>query len=631
MIAEIRYQLKKRRRIEKSYLLLLGMMSLFLLIGGFSYAMFTAETERRGTLNIITGNLYSFMESDELDRDGSIEIKSGETKVITITLKNLNPIDAKFNLWYQAVEGIHVCYQEEGDIPPTSEGRVLRTDDVNSFKIIIENLTAQNHMVIFGSDVGLATKDLFLKEGNHVIESYRTPVYQKLFHMNSLGSSGMIDTSDSEQTFITGEDPNNYIWYSGKLWRAVSEDISDHSVKLITQWDVSALTFHALDTSKNSTLFRGSYIEKWLNDTSVDGFLGNLRDPEQFIKMDSQWNATLSTETTKPAKTTMVTDAVGLLNIYEYTKSYTGTTAQRGYLNNGLCWWQLTPTSSGVQMRPIVENGSSTVNSHSVGNYFGVRPSINLKSSVEIVSGEGTEKNPYRLKGDKDVVETGSFLNTRYSGEYIQFGTGINHLYQIVSHEFGGTKVVSAFSLKDTDGVFMKKPFSNNAQYRSYDPLNRDYTLAYFLNHDFLDPVNGYFKEEQLDMIEDRPWYLGTVGLTDSYRLAKYTSETGDILTEKRVNAKVGLLRLGELMAGAFHRYLDRDNVALSDATSDYWLLTERQDFGYVIFMGRRGYAYMYADTTVNTIGVRPALHLKSTVKIIGGDGTREHPFTISK
>ena len=56
-------------------------------------------------------------------------------------------------------------------------------------------------------------------------------------------------------------------------------------------------------------------MQQWLNDTTVDGFLGNLRDYEKFIKTDSVWNATLTTETTKPAKTTMVTSAVGLLNI----------------------------------------------------------------------------------------------------------------------------------------------------------------------------------------------------------------------------------------------------------------------------------------------------------------------------
>ena len=44
-----------------------------------------------------------------------------------------------------------------------------------------------------------------------------------------------INTTDPDQTFITGENPNNYIWYSGKLWRALSIDTSDNSVKLVTQ------------------------------------------------------------------------------------------------------------------------------------------------------------------------------------------------------------------------------------------------------------------------------------------------------------------------------------------------------------------------------------------------------------
>ena len=35
-------------------------------------------------------------------------------------------------------------------------------------------------------------------------------------------------------------------------------------------------------------------MEQWLNDTTVDGFLGNLREPDKFIKTDSVWNATLT-------------------------------------------------------------------------------------------------------------------------------------------------------------------------------------------------------------------------------------------------------------------------------------------------------------------------------------------------
>ena len=78
---------------------------------------------------------------------------------------------------------------------------------------------------------------------------------------------------DGTDTFITGEDPNNYIWYSGKLWRAVSVNNEAKTVKLVTQWNISAINY-----SSGSTAFEGSYMEEWLNDTSVDGFLGNLRE-----------------------------------------------------------------------------------------------------------------------------------------------------------------------------------------------------------------------------------------------------------------------------------------------------------------------------------------------------------------
>ena len=67
-------------------------------------------------------------------------------------------------------------------------------------------------------------------------------------------------------------------------------------------------------------------------------------------------------------------------------------------------------------------------------------------------------------------------------------------------------------------------------------------------------------------MIEDNTtWYLGTVGYGTSYKLAKYTDTTGTTLTSSTTTAKVGLLRLGELMAGQFDR---------SANNASYWLLT---------------------------------------------------------
>ena len=235
---------------------------------------------------------------------------------------------------------------------------------------------------------------------------------------------------DGVDTFITGEDPNNYIWYSGKLWRAVSVNNEEKTTKLVTQWNISAITY-----SSGSTDFAGSYMEDWLNDTTVDGFLGNLRDYENFIVTDAKWNATEDATSlgsiTRPSDSgTVVTDAVGLLNMYEYQSSNKG--GINGYLNNGLYWWTLTPNSSTTLVSISPTGETITDLSHYAD---GIRPSINLRSDVKIVSGSGTENDPYRLLGDSDTNLSGTKLNTRYSGEYIRLGTGDNNLYRIVSHE----------------------------------------------------------------------------------------------------------------------------------------------------------------------------------------------------
>ena len=214
--------------------------------------------------------------------------------------------------------------------------------------------------------------------------------------IDNLSSGSTYD--DGTDTFITGTDPNNYIWYSGKLWRAVSVNNEAKTTKLLTQWNISTINYNA---SENAA-FEGSYMEDWLNDTSVDGFLGNLRDYENFIVTDAKWNATLDATSlgsiTRPSNSgTVVTNAVGLLNMYEYQSSYHGTTYSNGYLNNGLYWWTLTPYSAS-DVRYVLDIGNTNYGAPTYAS--GVRPSINLKSSVKIVDGDGTIDNPYRLNGD---------------------------------------------------------------------------------------------------------------------------------------------------------------------------------------------------------------------------------------
>ena len=395
----------------------------------------------------------------------------------------------------------------------------------------------------------------------------------------------------------------------------MSVNNEEKTTKLVTQWNISVIDYNA----SGNTAFEESYVEDWLNDTSVDGFLGNLRDPEKFIVMDAKWDATMDARelgSIQRQNVTTVTNAVGLLNTYEYQSSNNGGTD--GYLNNGLNWYSLTPFTVN-NVRSVGRNGQLYNNAPHSAN--GVRPSINLKSSVSIVDGNGTIDNPYRLEEDNDINLSGIKLSTRYSGEYIRFGNDENNLYRIVSHENGaGTKITSAEPLKDS-GTFITSAFGSNVTFSNTN------TIGSFLNGEYL---TNYVGSNYGNMIEDgTAWYLGTVERGASYKLAKYTNETDNILTPNTVTAKAGILRTGELMAGQFERYAVKDGSASTGLTITYWTLTP-----YSSSDVRSVHTYCFANNSgsyspSSSFGIKPAINLKSNVVITGGNGTKERPFTI--
>ena len=336
--------------------------------------------------------------------------------------------------------------------------------------------------------------------------------------------------------------------------------------------------------------------------------------------MDSEWNATSTTdEEIKPTKTNMVTDAVGLISVYEYLMTYynSGIDSSDSYLHNGLTWWTLSPYNNNRSWSISTYDGD--VEEEDSAYEYGVRPAINLKCSVKIAGGNGTASNPYRLDGDNDTSLNGVRLNTRYSGEYIRFGTGANNLYRIVSHETSGlTKIVSSEPLSN-GGSFLELAFGNNTFYASNN------TIGSFLNGSYL-TGGSYLTSSQVNMIQtNNVWYLGivedTIAGNGNYKLAKYSDESMTSTISRTTTATVGLLRFGELMSGAYEL---RD----SDPDERIWLLTP-QNSSYVWYVDGMGQLGAIGPAAFSYL-VRPAMNLKSNVIITGGDGTQNNPFTIS-
>ena len=609
------------------------LVTLFSILGvtiislGSAYAVFTSVSKsadynivKVGTLNIDFGA----DSSNTINLTGQYPMSDEEGLKLTpyiFTITNTGTLAADYE----------VFIQDDTDMisKDNCEGNQLNKDYIK-YKLdtgnptILSSIAGSNYRIATGTlEAGKSvtyTLYVWIREGvgNDVlnkhyhgkivvngVNSQGDPVNEVL--LANVGENGST-YDDGTDTFITGEDPNNYVWYSGKLWRAVSINNEAKTTKLVTQWNISTITY-----DNDSSAFEGSYMEDWLNDTTVDGFLGNLRDYENFIVIDAKWNATMDSTSlgsiTRPSDETgtVATSAVGLLNMYEYQSSNNGGTD--GYLNNELYWWTLTPYSSSF-VRFVI--GSGSANNRSPSNAGGLRPSINLKSNVKIVDGDGTIDNPYRLNGDNDSDLSGTMLNTRYSGEYIRFGSGENDLYRIVSHETSGlTKITSAEPLKDS-GTFKTMSFGNNTTFSSTN------TIGTFLNGDYL---TNYVGSPYTDMIEENTtWYLGTVGSGTSYKLAKYTDTTGTSITSNVAGAKVGLLRMGELMAGQFDKGYNPNN------NTTYWTLTPNSSSS-VRCVSSSGYALSDGPSYAN--GLRPSLNLKSNVQIVSGDGTLNSPFEI--
>ena len=592
--------------LSKIYMIVMIIITLLILGGYFSYAMFTVSKEKSNAISIVTGNLTYKLEVEE-NETNTLTVKANSRQDFIVTLSNPNNRIARFNFYYlgDLPDGVDIGYieKDEFNVPPIEEGinleKVDTTGSSNTYIVRVANTTRGEISIELGVSVGLDYNDLELPENGHLLRKITsTGTVSEVIEDDIMNR---LNYEDEEQTFVTGSNPYNYIWYSGKLWRVVSIDPSDHSAKLVTQWNISAISY-----DNDSSAFEGSYMEMWLNDTTVDGFLGNLREPEKFIKMDSKWNASQMSDASKPPSNEeggiIVESLVGLLNVYEYNMTGYG----NGYLNNHLVWWMLTPNAT-TALKYIDIYG--VVQSTSFRTENGVRPSINLKPEIKIVSGDGSEENPYRLEGDNDANLSGTLLSNRYSGEYISFGTGENNLYRIVSHETEGlTKITSAEPLKE-NGVFKNIAFGDNVYYSSTN------TIGSFLNEEYL---ANYVGSENSGMIEDHTtWYLGTVGSGQNYRLGKYTDINMGSLTSNITQNQVGLLRLGELMAGQFDSYKNNTN---------YWTLTPHNT-SLVRCVNSIGNAFNlnYLDTSK----LRPSLNLKSNVIITGGVGTINNPFTI--
>ena len=428
----------------------------------------------------------------------------------------------------------------------------------------------------------------------------------------------------------------NYVWYSGKLWRITAIN-SDGTTKMITDDLITTISYNPQSdvnfydiSKKDDASYTGSWIYQWLN----EDFLDTLYNYQNIIVVDSTWNITNSNASstsaisTKLPETTLINNStigkntpVGLLNSYEYYLSYKNTSSGSGYLNIGYYWWLLNPYSSSNVWNVHYSNGVGSYTNPS--NNYAARPSINLKSNIQLLGGLGTKDDPYTISGDKEqpTINT-TLLNTRTIGEYVVFDedgdASTKELYRIVSIEDGKVKLNKNDYLKNGT-IVIEKAFTTYKG-STYGSGDSDTYWDYYLN-------NTWYNSLANNNMLDREIYYKKTMSSGSYKNSlcntNNTTETAKNCTKTaRVwnSGYVELPRYGEMFASQ-----QGDGY---NSSSSIWLITP-SSFSYIWYVSSNGNIGNNVQCT-NVMAIRPSIFLKSNVVITGGTGTKSNPFTIA-
>ena len=85
---------------RKIYMLGVILISLLILGGYFSYAMFTVSKEKNNAISIITGNLDYTLQVDG-EESNVLSVPANTTEEFSVTLSNPNNRVARFNFYYE--------------------------------------------------------------------------------------------------------------------------------------------------------------------------------------------------------------------------------------------------------------------------------------------------------------------------------------------------------------------------------------------------------------------------------------------------------------------------------------------------------------------------------------------------
>ena len=405
----------------------------------------------------------------------------------------------------------------------------------------------------------------------------KTVKYRTVKVVKTLAS---ITKEDTKSTFYKGTEVNNYVLYSGMIWRIVGVN-NDGTVKIITNDTLANISY-------STGMEKDGYVYSWLNDY----FYKKLYKPHEYINKYSWCNdKTDDINYNGKCNGDSIKANVGLITLSEYNQSINNDT----YLNNGMTYWTMTKNNKD---NIYANHEVYTMSTSTSVDYNGVRPVVNIKKDISVSGGNGTFEKPYILEGYK-FLKAGSKLNEAISGEYIRHS---GYLWRVMDVDSSGnTEIVMDSVLKNKDNL-VQISFGDKYKNKSkiFDVKNKD-SIGYKINKELKDylitnkfvkhkySVN-YYKDglKENTKTKEVKCLLSIPDITEVFSIGTADSEHGSYYVRNVLESKSKLLVVNST--------------------------TQTEEFYNFVF---------------ETNGVKVVTYVNKDVKIKSGKGTYNNPYEL--
>ena len=320
----------------------------------------------------------------------------------------------------KVVEAAKKYYSEHEELLPKNENEEVSTTDkslteagyLKSMEVLTKRLNATCTATVLVNYANGEYRYTPILDCGDKYSSQTLSSYIKKHESIVYTGQGLYDLNG--ELVYRGENPNNYVTFSGKSWRIVKIE-NDYVVMILNQKSDKSVWDDRFNTDRNRN--------EGINEYPISRIFDNVKALYDGNKLFSNNTKNLLATHTlyigKRGESEGVNDGsiekdvyfkdqiIGLLPLYDYinasidskcSSAYTSSCSNYNYLNHyQYSWWLLTADKDNTyRVFKVDMNGMISSNKANSSGY--IRPVIYLAKDVLYAGGNGTVENPYTIK-----------------------------------------------------------------------------------------------------------------------------------------------------------------------------------------------------------------------------------------